>query len=101
LSSYNNLIQSLDKTIDVFDFKKSLLSLGVNESLVNERMLYAAGFNVTIFKNFFELYIPLVYSKDIKDALNANNKGGFFDTMRFTLNLHNIKPKKIIETNFF
>jgi hypothetical protein len=83
---------------------KLFLDLGTsefNESLFNERMLYAAGFNVTIFKNFFELYIPLVYSKDIKDALNANNKGGFFDTMRFTLNLHNIKPKKIIETNFF
>jgi hypothetical protein len=55
----------------------------------------------SIFKNFFELYIPFVYSKDIKNALNANNKGGFFDTMRFTLNLHNINPKKIIETNFF
>jgi hypothetical protein len=83
---------------------KLFLDIGTsefNESLFNERMLYAAGFNVTIFKNFFELYIPLVYSKDIKDALKANNKDGFFDTMRFTLNLHNIKPKKIIETNFF
>lgn len=83
---------------------KLFLDIGTsefNESLLNERMLYAGGFNVSIFKNFFELYIPLVYSKDIKNALNANNKGGFFDTMRFTLNLHNIKPKKIIETNFF
>lgn len=72
-----------------------------NESLMNERVLYAAGINVSIFKNYFEIYAPLVYSKDIKNVLKANNKDGFFDTMRFTLNLHNIKPKKIIETNFF
>ncbi len=83
---------------------KLFLDLGsseFNESLMNERVLYAAGINVSIFKNYFEIYAPLVYSKDIKNALKANNKDGFFDTMRFTLNLHNIKPKKIIETNFF
>lgn len=83
---------------------KLFLDLGsseFNESLMNERVLYAAGINVSIFKNYFEIYAPLVYSKDIKNVLKANNKDGFFDTMRFTLNLHNIKPKKIIETNFF
>ncbi len=69
-----------------------------NESLYKDRVLYNAGIDICIWKNICEIYIPLVYSSDIRDALKANNKG-FFDTIRFTLNLHNIKPRNFISNN--
>jgi len=72
-----------------------------NESLYKDKILYTAGIELCIFKNICEVYFPLVYSKDIKTALQANNKDSFFDTIRFTLNLHNIKPKNFISNNFF
>lgn len=71
-----------------------------NESLNKEKILYTAGVEICIYKNICEIYIPLMYSNDIKTALQANNKDGFFDTIRFTLNLHNIKPKNFISNNF-
>ena len=71
-----------------------------NESLNKEKILYTAGVELCIYKNICEVYFPLIYSNDIKTALKANNKDGFFDTIRFTLNLHNIKPKNFISNNF-
>lgn len=71
-----------------------------NESLVNDRILYDAGVDICIWKDIIEIFIPVVYSKDIKNALSANNKG-FLDTIRFTLNLHQLNPKQIISNNLF
>lgn len=70
-----------------------------NESLYKDRILYNAGVNVTIWKNIIDIYIPVVYSSDIKTALEANNKS-FFDTIRFTLNLHNLNPRNFITNSF-
>jgi hypothetical protein len=70
-----------------------------NESLLNNRVLYDAGIDICLWKNILEIYIPVIYSTDIKNALKANNKS-FFDTIRFTLNLHNIKPHNYITNNF-
>ena len=72
-----------------------------NESLFHEKFLYNAGIDICIFKNILDIYIPLVYSKDIKTNLAANNRASFGNTIRFTLNLHNIKPKTIITNNLF
>lgn len=69
-----------------------------NESLNKDKILYNAGVNITLRKNICEIYIPIFYSADIKTALEANNKS-FFETIRFTLNLHNIKPKQIISNS--
>ena len=71
-----------------------------NESLLKDRILFDAGVNICLWKNVIDIYLPFFYSTDIKNALLANNKG-FFDTIRFTLNLHNIKPKTLITDNFF
>lgn len=71
-----------------------------NESLLNEKVLHSFGVNLTIWKNVIDVYIPITYSKDIKKAIDANNKS-FFETIRFTLNLHNIKPKQFISNNVF
>ena len=83
---------------------KLFLDIGTsefNESLYHNKFLFASGIEICLVKNILECYIPVFYSDDIKTALKANNKDGFFDTMRFTLNLHNIKPKNIIVNNFF
>ncbi|MBI3518677.1 MAG: M1 family metallopeptidase [Bacteroidetes bacterium] len=69
------------------------------ESLLKDRILYNAGVDICLWKNIFEIYVPFVYSNDIKTALTANNKG-FFDTIRFTLNLHNINPRNFITNSF-
>lgn len=71
-----------------------------NESLLKDKFLYNVGFDICIWKDIFEIYIPVAYSNDIKKALEVNNKG-FFDTIRFTLNLHKIYPRNFISNNFF
>ncbi len=76
---------------------KLFLDMGASEI---DRILFDAGVNICIWKNILDIYIPVFYSTDIKNELLANNKG-FFDTIRFTLNLHNIKPKTLITDSFF
>ncbi len=76
---------------------KLFLDMGASEI---DRILFDAGVNICIWKNILDIYIPVFYSTDIKNELLANNKG-FFDTIRFTLNLHNIKPKSLITNSFF
>ena len=72
-----------------------------NESLKIDRVIYCAGFEICLFKNICEIYFPLVYSADIKEYLVLNKRNGFTNTIRFTLNLHNIIPKNFISNNFF
>lgn len=67
-----------------------------NEGMLNQRVLYDAGINICLWKNIFEIYIPVIYSSDIKTNLKAIGKDKFFDTIRFTLNLHSIKPHQFI-----
>lgn len=82
---------------------KLFIDLGTsefNESLLKDKVLYDIGANISLWKNIFEIYIPFAYSNDIKKTLDLNNKT-FFDTFRFTLNLHNLNPKNFIANNFF
>jgi hypothetical protein len=81
---------------------KLFLDIGTsefNESLYKDKVLYNFGVDICLWKNIFEIYVPFAYSKDIRTALEVNNKG-FFDTVRFTLNLHNINPRNFISNNF-
>ncbi len=81
---------------------KLFLDIGTSEfkeSLYKDKFLYNFGIDICIWKNIFEIYVPITYSHDIKTVLETNNKG-FFDTIRFTLNLHNINPRNFITNNF-
>ena len=71
-----------------------------NESLYKDKFLYNAGIDICLWKNIIEVYVPFAYSNDIKTYLVTNNKGNFFDTVRFTLNLHNINPRNFLSNNF-
>ena len=52
---------------------------------------YDAGIYVPLIRNIFEVYFPLVYSDDIK-TYNDIYAPEFKDRIRFTLNLHIVKP---------
>ncbi len=69
-------------------------------SLNRETVLYAAGLNITLVKKIVEVYVPLLYSSDIRETMKLNNKT-FWETLRFTLNLHRIEFKKTVKNNLF
>ncbi len=80
---------------------RKLYGLGTNpKGLKNERILYDFGVDICLWKDVIEIYIPIAYSSDIKTSLITINKDYFFDTIRFTLNLHNINPRNIITNSF-
>lgn len=57
--------------------------------------LYDAGIYIYFPKNIFEVYIPLVYSDDIKSELSYNNIN-FLQRIRFLININEMNPFKII-----
>jgi hypothetical protein len=65
-------------------------------ALLNEKVLYCAGFEICLWKDIFEIYVPLMYNKDIANTLKLNNKTTFFETIRFTLNINKISPREMI-----
>ena len=69
--------------------------------LNKEKVLYCAGFELYIMKDIFEIYVPLIYNKDIRDVMKLNNKNSFFETIRFTFNLNRINPRDLIGNNLF
>ena len=58
-------------------------------------LYYNAGVQLTIIKNIFEIYFPLVMSKDIKET-NDLNKLNYWQTIRYTFSLEKIDPFKLI-----
>jgi len=81
---------------------RKLNGLGTNpKALKNERILYDVGLDICLWKNILEIYVPFAYSHDIKTNLITINKDYFFDTIRFTLNLHNINPRNMLTSSFF
>jgi len=68
-------------------------------SLNKQQVLWDAGISATILEDVVEISFPLIYSSDIKETLTLNNVG-FFNTIRFTFNIQNVKPKDYIKNNF-
>jgi len=65
------------------------------KSLLNEDVLYNAGVCLSFRKDFFEVYFPIVMSKNIQD-FNTTNNISYLETIRFTLNLNLINPFGLI-----
>jgi hypothetical protein len=57
--------------------------------------MYDAGVQVTLVKNFCDVYFPLIISQQIKDYNDANDVK-FGNMIRFTLNLEHYNPFKLI-----
>ena len=68
-------------------------------SLNNETVLWDAGLNIVLADGIIEVFVPLFYSNDIKENLTLNNVS-FWDNVRFTFNIHKMKPKDFLENNF-
>lgn len=69
-------------------------------SLLNDKFLWSAGANITIWKDIIDVYIPFAYSNDIQKTLDINNID-FWHRIRFTLNLHKLAPKDYFKNNLF
>jgi hypothetical protein len=69
-------------------------------SLLNDKYLWDAGVNLTIWKDVLEVYLPLAYSDGIRKIL-ALNRISFAERIRFTLNIHKLAPKNFIQNAFF
>ncbi|HNU48980.1 MAG TPA: hypothetical protein PKM40_09090, partial [Bacteroidia bacterium] len=65
--------------------------------LNKDAFLWNAGLNLSILNSVIEVYFPLFYSKDIQDALELNQVTGA-QRIRFTLNIHNFSPGKILQS---
>ena len=62
-----------------------------NSSLTGENVLYNAGVCLSIRKNLFEIYFPILLSQDLKNYKEANGLK-YQETIRFTLNINLINP---------
>ncbi len=69
-------------------------------ALNDQKILWASGLNLTIWKNIIDIYIPFAYSNDIQKTLDLN-KIDFWNRIRFTLNLHKLAPKNFIKNYLF
>jgi Peptidase family M1 domain len=71
-----------------------------DENAASGRFLYNLGFQLSLFKNSFTIYVPLLYSKAYSDNFESTlGDNYFFKTISFGFNLNNLSPRKI--TNFF
>ncbi|MDD2412797.1 MAG: M1 family metallopeptidase [Bacteroidales bacterium] len=72
--------------IATYDKAKSQLN---NEGV----FIYEAGFQLRFVKDIFEVYVPLLISKDLQRVSDLNNRK-FQDRIRFVLNLEALNPYK-------
>jgi hypothetical protein len=57
------------------------------------RFLYTGGIQLSLFRNLLNIYLPLVYSGDFKEALGSTDFGR---RITFSIDIQNINYKKII-----
>jgi hypothetical protein len=67
-----------------------------DDAILNNELVYDAGLCLSISKNIFEVYFPLLLSQQFKDYKAANNIK-YEETIRFTLNLNLLNPFSLIK----
>lgn len=82
---------------DISYYPSKKIINGVNGATVsyNNELVYVGGISLPIFENHFEIYLPLLYSKQYEDLL----KTGILNSRRigFKLNLNALNPFDIID----
>lgn len=66
----------------------------------NDKLLWDAGIELSLIKNIVTLYMPLLYSADIKETLALNGLKRK-DAFRFTFNIHKLEPRKLAQVDLF
>lgn len=63
----------------------------------NDRFLYDAGLQLSLFKNIVNLYMPIVYSSIYKDYIlsTIEKKGRFLKKISFSIDISNLNTRKI------
>lgn len=62
-----------------------------NDGIATDQFLYDAGVCLTLRKDVFEIYFPVLLCKDFQNYKKANNLQ-YQETIRFTLNINLINP---------
>lgn len=65
--------------------------------LNKDAFLWDVGLNLSLMNSLLEVYFPLAFSQDIRDALELNQVQGA-QRIRFTLNIHNFSPGKLLQS---
>ncbi|MBN8702063.1 MAG: M1 family metallopeptidase [Bacteroidetes bacterium] len=66
-----------------------------SDAVLKQQFLYNAGLVFSIYKNVFDIYLPLAMSSDIKNTITVNG-WTYPETIRFSLNLKSVNPFKLI-----
>ncbi len=69
---------------------------GLNPQNPGAQLLYNAGANLSLAKNIFEIYFPIIMSPDIQSYLYTTRKFSYLQTVRFTLNINLMNPFEFI-----
>jgi hypothetical protein len=66
--------------------------------LSNQTVFYDAGIDIVLYRDVFEIFVPLAISQNIQDNNKLNGvKNGVFQQIRFVLNLNKINPFGLIK----
>jgi hypothetical protein len=57
---------------------------------------YNGGFYVTIIRNVFSIYVPVISSSDVSGYWEVNGHESIFSKTSFVLNLNNVNPINLI-----
>jgi hypothetical protein len=64
----------------------------------SEVFLAEFGASVVLVRDVLEVHFPFLYSKDLKDALEADpNINNYSQQIRFTFNLNELKPRQRLQ----
>ncbi|MBC7887027.1 MAG: M1 family metallopeptidase [Ferruginibacter sp.] len=90
---------------DLFPVKlplKFFLDIGTNaeawkKEAQTTKFLYVGGLQLSLFKNFINIYAPLIYSKDFKNTLKTMpDQNTFFKKLTFSIDIQNIKLQQVL-----
>lgn len=70
-----------------------------NSKKTQMEQLFNAGLKFSLIPRLVDVYIPLIYS-DLIDTYNKNRNISFLRSLRFTFNLQQLNPYKLIEQAF-
>lgn len=63
--------------------------------LAEDALLWDAGINLSLLNSIIDVYFPLLYSNDIRETLSLNGLS-YWQSIRFTLNIHTFSPGKLL-----
>lgn len=60
-----------------------------------QKLIYDAGLQISLFKNLVNVYAPILYSKVFRDYIKSTNPG-FIKNISFSINIQNFTLKKLV-----